>query len=152
LKYLIYLDVCCLNRPFDLQEQERVRLETEAILLILSRCQNREWLLLGSEAIDNEVSHTPDPEKQEKIMLLAALAITKVNVTKTVESRARELIQLKFKTYDALHIACAEEGSADIFLTTDDRLVNKAAMYDSMLKVKLTNPIFWLLEVTSNGN
>jgi hypothetical protein len=33
----IYLDVCCLNRPFDDQCQERIRLESEAILLILER-------------------------------------------------------------------------------------------------------------------
>ena len=37
----IYLDVCCLNRPFDEQTQDRVRLETEAILTILSHCKNR---------------------------------------------------------------------------------------------------------------
>lgn len=107
---------------------------------------------LGSEAIDNEISQTRDPERQEKVMILANLAITKVNVTQKVESRVRELIQLQFKTYDALHIACAEEGDANIFLTTDDRLMRKAEMHSSMLKVKLKNPIFWLLEVASNGN
>jgi len=26
----VYLDLCCLNRPFDDQTQERIRLETEA--------------------------------------------------------------------------------------------------------------------------
>lgn len=31
---LIYLDNCCFNRPFDDQEQLRVRLETEAKLRI----------------------------------------------------------------------------------------------------------------------
>jgi hypothetical protein len=29
----IYLDACCLNRPFDDQTQERIRLESEAVLL-----------------------------------------------------------------------------------------------------------------------
>lgn len=33
----IYLDVCCLNRPFDDQAQTRIRLESEAILLIIAR-------------------------------------------------------------------------------------------------------------------
>lgn len=27
----LYLDTCCLNRPFDDQSQERVRAQTEAI-------------------------------------------------------------------------------------------------------------------------
>ena len=31
----IYLDVCCLNRPFDDQAQERVRLESEAVKSVL---------------------------------------------------------------------------------------------------------------------
>jgi hypothetical protein len=34
--YKIYLDVCCLNRPFDQQSQARIRLETEAILEIIN--------------------------------------------------------------------------------------------------------------------
>jgi hypothetical protein len=34
-KLRIYLDVCCLNRPFDNQVQDRVRLEAEAVLAIL---------------------------------------------------------------------------------------------------------------------
>lgn len=39
----IYLDVCCLNRPFDDQRQDRVRLESEAILLILAHCEAGGW-------------------------------------------------------------------------------------------------------------
>ncbi|BAY02118.1 hypothetical protein ACOWPH_21415 [Anabaena sp. PCC 7938] len=37
-QYRIYLDVCCLNRPFDDQTQWRTRLETEAILEIINHC------------------------------------------------------------------------------------------------------------------
>lgn len=46
----------------------------------------------------------------------------------------------------SLHIACAEAGKANILLTTDDRLVRKAAMHSSMLQVRLQNSILWLLE------
>lgn len=38
----IYLDVCRLNRPFDDQTQERIHLEAEAILVILSRIEKGE--------------------------------------------------------------------------------------------------------------
>ena len=31
---LIYLDICCFNRPFDDQKQIRIRIETEAKLFI----------------------------------------------------------------------------------------------------------------------
>jgi hypothetical protein len=59
-KYKIYLDVCCLNRPFDDQTQPRIRLETEAILEIISRCRTGEWELLSSTALESEIARTPD--------------------------------------------------------------------------------------------
>ena len=31
----IYLDVCCINRPFDDQNQDRIHLEAEAVISIL---------------------------------------------------------------------------------------------------------------------
>jgi len=39
----IYLDACCLNRPFDEQSQERIRMEAEAVLIILNHLYNHEW-------------------------------------------------------------------------------------------------------------
>ncbi|MDF2439948.1 MAG: hypothetical protein JWN98_932 [Abditibacteriota bacterium] len=35
----IYLDVCCLKRPFDDQGQDRIHLESEAVLLILAHVE-----------------------------------------------------------------------------------------------------------------
>ena len=34
---LVYLDVCALNRPLDDQSQMRIRLEADAVSLILSQ-------------------------------------------------------------------------------------------------------------------
>lgn len=152
MTFLIYLDICCLNRPFDNQAQERVRLESEAVLLILNRCQSRDWFLLGSEAIDAEIAQTPDAERRQRLLALVSLATDKAIVTNQVESRSLEVARLGFKVYDALHVACAEARNANVLLTTDDRLIRKAATYDSMLQVKVQNPILWLLEVTTNGN
>jgi hypothetical protein len=55
----IYLDVCCFNRPFDNQTQERIRLEAEAILLILKRFELGEWQWISSETMDFEIAQTP---------------------------------------------------------------------------------------------
>lgn len=44
MEFLIYLDVCCLNSPFDDQTQERIHLEAEAVMLILNRCQNKSFI------------------------------------------------------------------------------------------------------------
>ncbi len=40
----IYLDACCLNRPFDDQSQPCVHLEAEAVLIILARLKTREFM------------------------------------------------------------------------------------------------------------
>ena len=45
-----------------------MRLEAEAVLLILARCQSREWQMLGSEAIDAEIAQTPDAERREWVI------------------------------------------------------------------------------------
>lgn len=71
MEALIYLDVCCLNRPFDDQTQERIFLEAEA-------------------------------------------------------------------------------GNADIFLTTDDRILRLAARSKNLLQVRVENPLQWVMEVTND--
>ena len=75
MSVLIYLDVCCLNRPFDDLTQERVRLESEAVLLILGRCQRGEWQLVGSEAIALEIKQTRDLERKSQLQALSDMAI-----------------------------------------------------------------------------
>lgn len=56
-----------LNRPFDDQSQERIRLETEAIILLLSRLERKEWTWLGSQALELEIDKTPDSEQQSRL-------------------------------------------------------------------------------------
>ncbi|UUX92296.1 hypothetical protein [Methanoplanus endosymbiosus] len=50
----IYLDVCCLCRPFDDQTSYRISMEAEAVTAILNRCM-ADWKLIGSEVIDYEI-------------------------------------------------------------------------------------------------
>lgn len=149
---LIYLDVCCFNRPFDDQTQERVRLESEGVLLILGRCQRDEWQLVGSEAITLEINQTRDPECRSQLRALAALATLQVTVDESIQVRAGIFVQQGLETFDALHLACAEAGGATVLLTTDDRLVRWAGRQTDMLQVKVANPVRWLLEVMTNAN
>ena len=51
--------------------------------------------------------------------------------------------------YDALHLACAESGGADVFLTTDDRLLRRSAALASELHIRVANPLTWLREVSA---
>jgi len=105
------------------------------VLLILERCERGEWDLVVSEAIFWEIAQMLDPARKEKVLALVTIASEEIKVTAQVIERAKELAQMNFKPYDALHIACAEVGSASIFLTTDDRLLRKAKRLRKLLRI-----------------
>ena len=143
----IYLDVCCLNRPFDDHFQDRIKLEAEAVLSILGSCQNGVWKLIGSEVVDLEISKTPDDERRKKVCILASIAAFKVSIDEQIEKRAIEVSRVKFSAFDALHIASAEKSKANIMLTTDDRLLKKSLQNRKFLGIQVENPVKWLMEV-----
>jgi predicted nucleic acid-binding protein len=144
----IYLDACCLNRPFDDQTQARIHLEAEAIMMILAQCEAGHWEWLGSEVIDLEIAQTPDPERRRRVGLLASHAHRSIVVGKSEIERAQQFEAWGVSAFDALHLACAESGGADVFLTTDDGLLRKAAAYAGQLRVRVGNPLVWLREVS----
>ena len=144
----IYLDVCCLNRPFDDQTQARIRLEAEAILMILARCETQDWEWIGSEVVDYEINQTPDSERRRRVQSLASHTHRSIAVGKSEAERAQQFETWGFSAYDALHLACAESGGADVFLTTDDTLLRKAAAHTKVLRVRTENPLTWLREVS----
>ena len=147
-KYKIYLDVCCLNRPFDDQTQPRIRLESEAVMTIIDWCQSGDWKMINSSAIIAELNQTPNIERLQNAKKLLAVAKIKVITSSSVEERAVELQKMGFSGYDATHIASAERSQADIFLTTDDRLLKKARKNSQSITVNINNPVQWLAEVT----
>ncbi len=142
------MDVCCLNRPFDDQSQDRIRIESEAVLAILDRCLY-DWVLIGSEAIDYEVSKIPDNERKTGVKVLTTIARDKVTVDESILKSASELENIGLKALDALHLACAEKSS-DVMLTTDDDIVKKVMANDYLLEVRVENPVRWLMEITEN--
>jgi hypothetical protein len=142
----IYLDVCCLNRPFDDQRQDRIRLEAEAVLLILGRCETGAWRWLSSAVVEEEVTNTPSSERRSRVRQMLNGAHDTVALTDVAIARAQEKA-LRFRTYDALHLACAEQATVDIFLTTDDGVLRIATRHTAQLQVRVANPLDWLLEV-----
>ena len=144
----IYLDVCCLNRPFDDQAQARIRLEAEAVLIVLTRGETGNWEWLGSAVLDWEVRQTPDPERRRRVQSLIAHAHRSIPIGPSEVDRAEELETWGFTSFDALHLACAESGSADVMLTSDDRLLRRSAARASDLHVQVANPLTWLREVS----
>ncbi len=145
--YKIYLDVCCLNRTLDDLEQSRIRLEAEAVTEIIQNCEDGKWILMNSDVIEFEVSQHPDSSKQEQVNSILSAANIYIQSSEDIEMRAEELMELKFKFQDALHLAFAEAGDADIFLTTDERLLRKAKQYKNTLKIEIENPTIWLMNI-----
>lgn len=143
----IYLDVCCFCRPFDDHGQDKIRIESEAVLTIIDHAQINKWVLLTSEVAELEISKIPVIDKRQKVQLLFSLLRPLIVIDESIENRTSELEKIGFKPFDALHIACAEEGRANVFLTTDDGLLKKAFLNKGKLKVQVKNPVIWLMEV-----
>jgi hypothetical protein len=143
----IYLDLCCLNRPFDDQHQARVRLESEAVLGIVQLARLGELTLIGSEALDLESSQNPDTDRRRKVEAFLSAATSKVTVGAGERQRGRDLESLGLQAFDALHIACAESAGAEVLLTTDDRFRKKAARLQNKLALRVENPAKWYPEV-----
>lgn len=143
----LYLDTCCLNRPLDNQGQERVRLESEAIIVILRNVARGEWALIGSGALDDEIAAIPDPEHRKQVQEIARTATEYASLGTASRDRGRELQAMGVPGYDSLHLACAEAAGADVLLTTDDAFVRRARRLRHDLRVRVANPLTWLQEI-----
>jgi len=143
----IYFDTCCLNRPFDDQTQERLRLESEAVLAILARIEKGEWSWIGSDVLTDEIEQTPDTQKLSRAKLLSGFIQENVEIGQTEEQRAKELQVEGFQLFDSLHLACAESAKVDVFLSTDDRLLKLAKRVSKRLHVRVENPLLWVEEM-----
>jgi predicted nucleic acid-binding protein len=138
--------VCCLNRPFDDQAQPRIRLESEAVLLILKAVEIGVFDLVTSDAVYVELSRHPRPDERGCIQQVLQSARERVEFSATTDDRARELNALGFAPLDALHVSFAETAAADALCTTDDGLLRLAQRHRHRLRVRVVNPVTWLEE------
>ena len=146
----IYLDNCCLGRPFDDDRQDRVRLEAEAVLLILEHVRAKEFVWVGGEVLTEESSRNPDREKRRRTEALLELVSLKVELAPLDVERASALQKSGFDIFDSYHLAAAEKGKCDVLLTTDDQLLRNAKRQKAKLSVRVENPIDWLREVATD--
>lgn len=122
----IYLDVCCIQRPFDAKVQPRVVAEAEAVLKILAACDGRRAELVTSTALGYEAGRDRNRERLLATTAILARATTVGRVSPAVIERARILQVGGVKTLDSYHLAFAAELGADFFCTCDDRLLRRA--------------------------
>jgi len=139
----IYLDACAVNRLFDDRIQARVRAEAEAIesfyQLLLSR--RIDWMT--SEVREAELLNNPNSLARKRTLELVSIATQRLVISAASFLRADQLERLGYGAFDALHLAAAEQGNADMLLTTDDRFFRQARRGLGRPTVRVENPIDW---------
>lgn len=145
----LYLDCCCYNRPFDNPTNNRIYDEGEAVLSILSRSLKGESVVIGSFVLDMEIDNIPDYVKKFNVQSLYRVSSEFISQTPDIRKRAEELrSKTGIRLMDSLHLASAEAGRTDIFITTDDRLIRSCG--DAELFIRVMNPVKYLAEVIEN--
>ena len=130
MKKRIYLDVCTLCRPFDDQSYLRVRLETEAVNLIISKIRFGHFQLMVSPVHYREiVDITESKERMELEAIFKNLGQSIRVDSHITRNRAEQFISLGMGIADAAHVAFAEDADAD-FISCDDKLIKKCLKCD----------------------
>ena len=136
---LAYIDVCALSRPFDNQDYLRIRLETEAVSLILLKVREGSLRLLISRAHVREIEAIPDSfERIELQTVLNELGEPIKGDMSKIRARAEDLVSSGFGVADAAHVAFAEYSGAQ-FISCDEKLLKKCLTHK--IKVWCGNPV-----------
>lgn len=141
---LIYLDMCCFNRPFDDQSQLLVRLQTEAKLHIQKLMLDGQYKLAWSAVLDLENAANPDARRRQAISQWRLRASVDVDMETSVESLAGEITQKGIKPMDALHVASAIISGADWMLTTDRALLRKM---QTEPRIRVADPVDFIRQI-----
>ena len=88
---LIYMDLCCFNRPFDDQGSPRIYLETEAKLFVQKMIMDAEIDLGWSYMLDYENSANPDQDVKDSIARWRKLSVRRAEQTEDIISTANRL-------------------------------------------------------------
>ncbi len=106
-KVRIYLDTSVYNRPFDNQGQTRIRLETEAFLLILEKAISGTIRIIASSALEYENSLNSFIERRERVGSYLSVASNFIKLNNVIKKRALALENSGIEPIDALHLAIA---------------------------------------------
>lgn len=141
----VYLDINIFNRPFDDQEQERIKQETTAIFSILQRIKNGDFILLWSFMLDYENSLNPFEDVRMEIEMASSLAKEIVVTNEPILATSQGFESNGIKPRDAIHLACAIKGKAGYFITCDDKIIKKAPGME--ISLKIMNPVRFVDEM-----
>jgi len=137
----VYLNTSALNRPFDDLSVARVRFEAEAVRLLIAALEAGEAELVSSEYLTFEVGQTPDADRVHRVTTILRLASRVVGMSPSLLLRARALATFGLRGLDALHIASAEAGGAQMLVTTDDRMLRRAERARGEIRLDVLTPV-----------
>jgi hypothetical protein len=141
---LVYLDVCALCRPFDDQRYVRIRLESEAVHLILETVRFKRLRLVVSPVHHEEINGISDPVERHNLLALLNTYGEKIAIDiKQARGRAETFFSGGFGVADAAHVAFSEAIGSD-FISCDDRLLKKCIKSD--LKIWCGDPLQYCIK------
>jgi predicted nucleic acid-binding protein len=91
-----------------------------------------------------EIDRAPDVDQHSRLNRIINFIAQSIDIGEKELKRANELEKLGFVGFDAVHLACAESGNADVFLTVDARLLNRAKRLARKIHIEVANPLDWL--------
>jgi predicted nucleic acid-binding protein len=138
----IYLDVCCFNRPFDDQNQFKIKLETEAKLFIQQGILTGSYELVWSYILEYENNHNRFDDRRNAIHDWKNIAKIHCVENKEIVEYAEKLKKINIRTKDALHIACSVYTKSSYLITTDKQLYNLR-----LDDIRIINPLTFLNEL-----
>ena len=139
----IYLDNCTFNRPFDDQNQLKIKLETEAKLYIQQGIINGAYDLIWSYILEHENNQNRFDDRRNSIYEWKNIATIHCIENEQIIEYAENLQRhSNIRTKDALHIACSVYACSDYLITTDRQLYN--LKFNDM---RIINPLGFINEV-----
>ena len=138
----IYLDICTFNRPFDDQNQLKIKLETEAKLFIQQGIIMGNYELVWSYILEFENQLNKFDDRRNTIYDWKSIAKIHCTENEKIIKYAENLKKLNVRTKDALHIACSVYANSDYLITTDKQLFNL-----KLDDIKIINPLNFLNEI-----
>jgi predicted nucleic acid-binding protein len=142
----IYLDTCTIQRPADDMQDDRVRLEAQAITAVVALVEAGEIELVSSAVLQIEHERNRNPLRRGASAQVLLLATEVVEIDEAVDQRTQSYRMLGLKGLDAAHLACAVHAGVDFFCTCDYRFLRRAKKLDTGL-TRAVSPLELIQEV-----
>jgi len=122
----------------------KIRLETEAKLFIQQAILLGKYELVWSYILEFENDQNPYEERRSAIRDWKMYANVFCTENEEIIMYAESLSKYGIKVKDALHIACAVNANADLFITTDKKLINT-----TIPEIRVVNPLTVINELNN---